>query len=401
METDSSSVVTLDPLVAQVLRAEFPLIPEKDLVQLSKGSLRQFLVNPQTTELQAQQVWYHVFGTFKSATLSYPHRTAVCNAICSFLESCQIAKVETIRRGWSSEERWTEVLMAYLDRFDDAKSKPMRQVLKTLSKIVPKGEDGTKKVVPTGALIELLSSIVTAQPRQRMKPCMVTLDAFLRKDILTTTDVTVGISNLLSTNPGRILERFWGFYGFPFTSQSQTTAELIKVFILALWQNSILPDAAAATGALLATFVGSLKKGSSGTAQSYIPVWVDPLKQVLHQSPSHVETIFLYVLPPLFEEDPTGFKELVNSLPYEEVFAGGKPTSSTTEISLLFRALQVGKQIGLVNEDGAYNSIFLLPCLTSYLHVVCHGCWPTTLLHGKYCVLVTQTCQFNCYFTFA
>lgn len=372
MEAESSVPVISDPLIAGLLSGTPTIIPERDLVQLSKGSFRRFLCLPTTTESQAAKLWQSVFGTFTSATLSYPHRTAICNALCSFLESCRISQNPAIRERWTSESSWLDIFSAYLDRYDDGKAKPLKQVLKTLSKLVPANERGERKL-PKEALSILLNGVLTAQPHQRLKPCMVTLDGFYCKGLVTAWDIARSIIDLKPASLSVWPERFETLCSVVQSEKSSSPSvqrdQAWQIFTVAVILNSLQSDAAAPAGELLADFYGILSdeldkqpRQTTGEQDRYEELdrvkllWVDTLVEIIRGDHSNLELISLYVLPPLAERCRWAYKKLLDKLQLAASKAeNGFEEEKISDILLYFKAYSVARHVGLI--DGAYSTM--------------------------------------------
>ena len=129
------------------------------------------------------------------------------------------------------------------------------------------------------------------------------------------------------------------------------------MFSIALLLASQNRDIASTAGLLLSTFCRKLKAAPVDNRfpdvepLSLSSFWTHPMKYVILRNMTALETISNQILYPLLKADPSSFQHFVHDLPVEAVRSGLVPAVPSAEFALLFSALQVAKELGLVRED--------------------------------------------------
>lgn len=72
-----------------------------------------------------------------------------------------------------------------LTRYEDAKPKPIKKLLASITTILAKSHQGTTRAELQTAIIDaIIPSIVVGEPQSRLKGCLVFLETFIRRDAL-------------------------------------------------------------------------------------------------------------------------------------------------------------------------------------------------------------------------
>lgn len=276
-----------------------------------------------------------------------------------------MSKREETRQLALHHETWLSVFEVFLDRFEDSKPKPMKQVLTSLVKVLAKQrqEDSSGVIVPK-IVDETIPSIVLGEPRSRRKPSLVSLEVFIRKNAILPGELISMVEGWLLKNNERwvpVLQDDCVALTIDVSkfknrglSDSESKATAAKILILGLLSQAKNADFASSAGSTIAVFFQKLKAVSDKSdeeARSLVSTWVTPVKQVMLQNLDGLEFMSNQILYPLFSIDTRGFHCFIDNLPYKTLLAGDMSDASPEEFMLLFTALQGAKKIGLVHED--------------------------------------------------
>lgn len=316
---------------------------------------------------KVDRLWQCLFKTFSTPSISHDHTTTSCNTLSAFLDAAIVSKNEKTRQLVLNHETWLSVFEVFLDRFEDTKPKPMKQILASLVKVLAKQhqQEGSGPIVPR-IVEETIPSIVLGEPRSRRKPSFVSLEVFIRKNAILPSELVALVESWLLKNHERwvpvlqddcvalsidapkFISRSLG------DSESKATAS--KILILGLLSQAKNADFASSAGAAIAVFFQKVKTASEKQAadegtHGLVSTWVTPVKHVMLQNLDGLEFMSNQILYPLFSIDSRGFHLFIDNLPYKTLLAGDISEASSEEFMLLFTALQGAKKIGLVHED--------------------------------------------------
>lgn len=294
---------------------------------------------------------------------THSHISASCNAVSVFLENAILSKNEGTRRLVHSRQTWMTIFDVFRDRFDDGKSKSMRQVLVSLVKVLK--HDGTDAQFIRSQFVDaIIPSIFLRGTRSQLKASLVSIEVFTRRNAILPTELISLFDNWLVKNPKLwtplfqddcnalsidISQYINGDRGGSQNGRAMQVAATIFVLGLASWGKSM--DSASTAGSALAVFFESNLRLEDAEAQNLSSAWVTPVRHVMLQNMGSLEAMSNQVLYPLFKIDPHGFNCFINTLPFESSFAGDVVDAPLPELILLFSALQTGKKIGIVHED--------------------------------------------------
>lgn len=317
-------------------------------------------------------LWQSLFQTSADASTSASHTTTTCNAVSGFLDAALLSKNHETQEIALSKETWLSVFEVYVDRFEDAKPKPMKQVLNSLLKILAKYTDsGEVEALLSRAGEIILPSIITGEPRSRLKVSLLSLEIFVRKNAISPYQLMNMVSNFLSTYgdlwkpvfeqhhetwiSGSVMNR-------EVSGEQYSITHVARIFTLALLIRATSPEIASASGAVLASLLQKIKAALPSSENIYLdptnslPIWVAPTKQIMLRNMDALDTMSNHVLTPLFTVDSSGFRTFIDQLPVQILLSGDMTEAPLDQFTLLFSALQIGKKVGLVHEDGNHRS---------------------------------------------
>lgn len=308
---------------------------------------------------KARRVWQSLQQTLSTPLISPQHTAAACNAISAFIDAAVNSQNEDIKELALSTETWLSIFDVFLDRYEDVKPKPLRQNLTSLTTILAKKYQGTKRAaIQTAILDATLPSIILGEPRSRLKGSLACLEVFIRKRAILPSELVRIVRVWLVEHRGEwapLFEQDWdalsdGISNTASALDSELSEELAaKLFFFALLTRTNNRAMAGTSSGMMAALMQNMKQESPTQQPSQI--WVAPVKHMLLQDPDAVEWLSTQILQPLFTVDPAGFIAFVESLPLKSLITGDMTDAAESEYMLLFLALQIGKKTNLVHED--------------------------------------------------
>jgi hypothetical protein len=311
-------------------------------------------------------VWQSLLETYSTPSISYSHMTAVGNTVSAFLDCGIDSQHEGTRHLVRSSQAWLAVFEVYMNRFDEAKSKSMMQVLFSLVNIL-KHDQTDAQLIRSKVVDATIPSLILRGSRSQLKASMLSIEVFIRKNVIRPTELIMLVENWLVQNAQRwthLLQEdckalsidISQFTSKPRSDDSRGSAmeDTAKVLALGLvsWGRNLdfASPAGSALGAVFQSMQTSSREGNA-EAQNLSSAWVAPVRHVVLQNMGTLEMMSNQILYPLFKVDPSGFNYFMHALPLKDILAGDMTHDSLPELTLLFSALQVGKKIGLVHED--------------------------------------------------
>ena len=232
----------------------------------------------------------------------------------------------------------------------------MRQFLGTLISLLQNSGQTEKKVISQHALSRVLRNLRPESSQGTVKSSLYSLGLIISKELTPLKDILDAFQdNLQPGNP---------------STRTSNRIEKVKFVFCVLFDWAQYSELASVAGQASCTFSRQLRKDflSEQDGASNIDIsslWMEPLLQCLRRYPDALQNIQLYVFPELFAMNvPDYYKFLCtmglhahisNDVVVEDVqLASSKEANS----SILFTALQVGKETGLVLDSGRFG--FLL-----------------------------------------
>jgi hypothetical protein len=289
-----------------------------------------------------------LLGAAELADIPPSQRATVCVALCGAFERCQVAAVERFRDAIWEDHRWSRLFGIYLNFFDKAKPKSMRQVLLVSTAVLSKNTALWSSQYPQEAVSRIVDLISRDQNHRKVKPALQALAHFISKGL-------ISVDQLIDLS-GKCVQD-----SEVHVSRAKTGQTLLAKFLIWVLHH----DTALAAGHLVAHF---LEKGSDSQAfnqerETGLPIWAEPFETCIRASPESIQEFRHHVFPNVFRlsfDDYIQFlhhlrmRRYLNAIPSSEAEANtdyGRPDDAV-EISILFAALQAGKDIGMVKDIG-------------------------------------------------
>ena len=114
-------------------------------------------------------------GTASIPYIPASQRAGACNPLCSLLEKCQASPDERIRSLVWTKHIWTDLFDIFLERYDNAKPKSMRQVLLLLCTILHKDKSTTAQAVRDESVVRLFDVLFQEDDTSKVKPALIAL----------------------------------------------------------------------------------------------------------------------------------------------------------------------------------------------------------------------------------
>ncbi|KAF2144155.1 uncharacterized protein K452DRAFT_316890 [Aplosporella prunicola CBS 121167] len=274
------------------------------------------------------------------------HRAGACNPLCSLLEKCQASSHKSISSLIWTKNIWRNLFDIFLDRVDNSKPKSSRQVLVLLTSLLLK--DGTSRAqeLRDETTLKLFEILFTEGDHSRVKPALQALAHFVQKELMSVDELLTKFDQWRS---GRVVlcQQFSGANSAP------------KAFIFGIMNWVSHQDTTPAAGNMICTVLNygrQQKVEQMITANAQAPVWVEPLESTIRRNPDSLHNFKSHVFPDLFKPMLSDYLQFLEYLHLDNHVRLRPSTgqeheqSDELEASLLFNALQVGKDIGIVVE---------------------------------------------------
>ncbi|KLJ08624.1 hypothetical protein EMPG_15944 [Blastomyces silverae] len=361
------------PALKCLMSSDLDAIPENVLNEATRGPLRDFVLHADSP-LLIIPIWKCLFRTFSTNDLSSSHMVAICNSISAFLDATALSTNEQVREFSlsGSNPPWSSTFEVLLDRYE-RKPKPMRLVLTSLIRIISRHHDDSIIQSVRSNIVQLvIPNIILCEPRSRLKACLISLEWLIRKDTLPVLDLIQKMKTWMLENPMAWAPRLEGHcikLGVPINSfidresshgigENELLFYAAQIFTISLLLNSNNRDLALPAGTLFTLFCHRLEAASMKTSFLYnspsssCPLWQAPLRYVALQNIDALDAVSDHFLYPLFKAIPAGFQSFIRTLPSHDL----QPSScdaTTDELIVLFAALQIAKELGLVQEGSS------------------------------------------------
>ncbi|KAJ5489742.1 hypothetical protein N7539_004632 [Penicillium diatomitis] len=343
------------PIKLDDVAQEVQFLPEKTLQDLAKGQLVKLALTCEDRP-KVDRVWQSLILTVSTPSLSTLHSAAACNAVSAFLDAAATSKIEETRKLALSPETWLAVFEVFMSRYEDAKPKPLKQLLGSLVTLLGKHIHGADEQLIVKAIVDsIVPSIVLGEPKSRLKASVVCFEMCIRKGSLSSTAFIGLLQEWLDANKerwvydlGKAKEAVFSVSALD-TSTEVSEELAAKVFVLCLLTQTNSRELSGACGNVLGAFLQKMKAESPEKIVSAI--WLAPVRYMMLHVADNLEAMSTQILQPVFSADPAGFMAFVNTLPLQSVLKGNMTDAEDNEYLLLFAVLQIGKKTNLVHED--------------------------------------------------
>lgn len=299
--------------------------------------------------------------TVASANLSLAHGSAAWNALYGFLELCSVSSDARLRELSFASKTWIGVFELFLSRSQNAKTKPLKQFLQTLTKLLSKQPDPAVQLsLKEHAVTSTIAMITDQNDFSLVKPAFQVLEHFLHKGVIVPFDIIREVARICTIGTEtnifnvRILREESGELN-PASLSSIQTLNLTEAFALRVFEWLKYPDIAPIAGRLLQSFFKHSQdsKISGCPPKSKAPLWDAPLREFIDNEPSLFETCEAHVLPGLLDlsfDDTLAFLE---TLPVHALQEGNVESLTVLEIQLCLSVLKISSG----TPTGMYFSI--------------------------------------------
>ncbi|KAI5286995.1 hypothetical protein KEM54_006317 [Ascosphaera aggregata] len=362
------------PVLAELVAASPHVVPETSLVNITKGPLTKFILTASSEDVQAiEKLWLSLLNTFSSTNLVPSHRSTICNAISSFLDTCARSSTRAIHECGLTHEKWLSVFNIFLDIYEESKPKSMRQVMKSLI-IVLKGhpDRNTVNAILGDVIPSLTSTIILGEPQSRLKSSMVSLEWLLRRDVLKATKLlSYAREWLIERSNYSRWTRLWSFhcqkiniplsqFNGEITSTEGTRFHTAQLLTTAVITHGITLQILPSAGSLITLLCHKLRVQSPGlTPYPHTwhgsPFWLDPALKTALWNLDEVDNLSYHIFFPLVREEPAGFEQIIYSLPFSSLQTGYDSGADQKELTLMFFILSTAKELGVIYEDTEFR----------------------------------------------
>jgi hypothetical protein len=305
------------------------------------------------------RVWQSLIQTASRPSLSNQHTAAAYHAVSAFIDAATTSKHECTKQLALNSGTWLAVFDIFLSRYEDAKPKPLKLLLGSLTTILVKHYQGEQRTIVQKSVADaILPSVIIGEPRSRLKGSLVCLEIFLRKGAILPSELILLLQTWLAENREKWVSVFEKDHDALYSGASKSftiTAGVLseelatKIFILGLLTQTNNRQMSGTSGGVLAAFLQKMK--SKPSTREVSNLWVSPVRHMLLQNTDNLEALSAQILHPLFTADPHGFMSFVEALPLQSLLAGDMADAAQSEYMLLFASLQMGKKANLVHED--------------------------------------------------
>ena len=298
--------------------------------------------------------------TANSTRLSFAHGAAALNALCGFIEQCDVSSVPELRDLCFSTAAWTKAFNIVLERSERHKTKPVRRLLLTLTQILNKHEQCNVKLSLIGHALSRAIRTICGQPdTASVKPAIQALEHFINVGLVTAREV---VSYAIKVSGGSQTASEAGRASL-WEGRTESTLvqrdEAVENFAMSVLEWVQFPDCAPAVGRFLCTFFQSLNADSSDRTFSdeTIPLWIYPVKQAINRHLEHLEVFEHHVLPGLITLSPTDTHAFLNTLPLRNLKPGTMGPDAATNILLCLLIAKVAAPLKLGSRSAGENEI--------------------------------------------
>lgn len=290
-----------------------------------------------------------VIYTARSAKLSLSHGAATWNFLYGFVEQGTNSSDPRIRDFFFRADLWIEIFEIFLAKAQSNKSKPMKQMLSTLMKVLIRNPTESVQHQLLNHVISSTTAIIYSHHDfPSVKPALQVLELFISKNIIRGSEIIAHLARQGSlkspiTLPDSANDEVDG-QGFCSISH-QLRVNIIENFLKDIITWVRYPDIAPTGGRLIATFYRSLQEDSTGEVTPHLrlkqPLWVKPVVDLLERDPLSIEILEHHILPGLLTLDNTFGQPFLDMTLLQDLHNGNVQNHSVVEIQLCLLALKL------------------------------------------------------------
>ncbi len=267
-----------------------------------------------------------------------------------FLDLGVLSSDARLRDVCFASRTWLEMFELFLSRSQNAKAKPMKQFLRTLTNLLLKQPNAAvKESLKKHAVVSAVGMIYEESGFFLVKPAFQVLEHFLHREVI---------------EPSAIVGEMGKKYGFRketktvnvsreesriFNSKSLSpveSASMAEAFMSCVLEWLKYPDIAPIAGRLLLSFfkrtlVHPVENAHPNYPEYELPLWVTPLRDFIQKEPTFLEICETQVMPGLLGLSPTDTQAFLDGLPLKNLREGNTGCHDVIEVQLCLAALRI------------------------------------------------------------
>lgn len=361
---DLVKVIALADSNAEVLSREV-------LIALNKGELQNALTTGRAPETFEVQVCRATARTIRSNELDAKHLIAACDTAKILLKNLNPSIIPEV---------WMQMFEAAAHLFGRGKTKPAREILRSLVLVLPAGS--FKASIQQTVVSSAVEVFLTNKPSQSLAFSMAVVEHFLKDSMSIEQLARIGGLSLLQ------IDRSWVAYmdqyclarlaqnaldsilqdsDFSALQEVQLLA-CIRALITTLFVSAVHTESPSAVGRLLQALITKLKTQNANSSPLRVE-WVPALHKLLLSHPSSLDRFMAHVFPILYKHDRVVFVSLL------EYASDMNKSMDIPDCDVLFRLAVIGylKKIGHIESylglvgtlESAFGSESYLGCTAS------------------------------------
>lgn len=288
-----------------------------------------------------------IIHTVASTKLSLARGAAAWNALYGFLELSSVSSDARLRELSFASKTWISVFELFLSSSQNAKAKPLRQFLHTLTNLLSKQPDPTVQAsLKEHAVASTVAMIIDQNDFSLVKPAFQVVEHFLHKGVIVSFEIIREVARICTngTDSNTINVRISREKSGELDPLSPIEIlSFIEAFALRVFEWLKYPDIAPIAGRLLQSFFKHSQVSKLRDCQPKIkaPLWAAPLREFLENEPSLFETCEAHVLPGLLDLSFDDTLVFLETLPVQALQEGNAESLTLPEIQLCLSALKI------------------------------------------------------------
>ena len=284
-----------------------------------------------------------LFATAEQSQLSSRYRTTSYNGLCGFLEQGSKSEIQKLQDLCNGPLIWDRALTLYLQRAQDPQSRPMRQLLTTLARLLEarrasvNENHSLENNMMRKPVSRCMEHIYGHEDMSCVKSSMLVLDMFISKRM---------VDPAFLVDPSLIKESIC-LKAEVDTPCESSPGKLVDYFISNVLRWARHMDIVPSARRLLVSFARATLALSSfpmsvDHAQGAMPVWVLPVQRMIDEYPDMLEVLEQHIIPDLLRVDPIATSKFLQELPLEELLCGNSgmvPEKDIRFCLLVFRVM--------------------------------------------------------------
>lgn len=284
--------------------------------------------------------------TVYDSTITSSHRTAAINVLCGVLLQLSGAPEQNFNELATQQHAFDHLLATYMDRFEGSRQKSMEQLLGTLIKLLNKSPlDARAYHIPVRKCIDQFFDILfRGHDRVKAKCSLHALTLFLSRGLI---------------NSERLMAVYKQFRAL------DDHEDVIQDLLYHVFEWVVFSDVAPGAGQFCSQLLQKSDDHVLDTrVNQALPLWAAPLTRSIDNHISVLREYKNQIFPGLFSSSIQQYWSFLLSLNIRDYFEFEDATRSTEksdnraeanavhDAAILFSALEVGTECGLVKQSG-------------------------------------------------